>query len=215
VSHFVVHAEVAPSPLCVAQQTSPLAQFAESPHVSVSCPLQLPFAEQVCDAPPPPPPAIVTQQSCVVRSHEDVPHVSDVEVTVPVDPEPPVVDPPPDDPVDPDPDPEDPVADPPEPELDDPPLLDPPGFDPEAPPEPVPSPSTDAIFPPHAIAKKIAANENAFEDFKTNLFLDRTATASKNRHFVARATRFVNEWKVLRRAPFCTPARSSAQRVRT
>jgi hypothetical protein len=93
-------------------------------------------------------------------------------------PEPPVVVPPPEDP-DPDPvEPDDPPVLDPLPELDDPaPLLPvdpPPGllpFDPV--PDPVPSPSTDAIFPPHAIAKKIAANENAFEDFKTNLFLER------------------------------------------
>lgn len=191
-SHFAEHADAAPLPLSVTQQTSPLSQFDASPHVSVSCPLHDPFVAHACDAPPvpPPPPLIETQQSCVVRSHDDVPHVSVVDDVLVVDPDPPVVDPDPDpedpdpDPLD-DPDPEDPpVLDPPEPELDDDPLplLDPlPGLVPE--PEPVPSPSTDAIFPPHATTKKIAANENAFVDFKTNLFLDRTATASKNRPF--------------------------------
>jgi hypothetical protein len=93
---------------------------------------------------------------------------------------------PPPDPVEPDPDPLDPddppLLDPPDPELDDPPLLDPlPDLLPE--PELVLSPSTDAIFPPHAIAKKIAANENAFVDFKTNLFLGRTPNRSKNSDF--------------------------------
>jgi hypothetical protein len=118
---------------------------------------------------------MVTQQSCVVRSHEDVPHVSEVDVV-------PVVVP---DPLDPEPDPEDPDPDPVDPDPEDPPVLDPPDPepvdpdpDPEDPPglvpEPVPEPlsSTGASFPPHAIAKKIAANENAFVDFKTNLFLE-------------------------------------------
>jgi hypothetical protein len=201
--------------------------------VSVSCPVHDPFAEHFCVAPPPapPPPPIETQQSCVVRSHEDDPHVSDVlvlPVVVPDPvPEPPVVEPEPEDP-DPDPldepDPEDPLL----PELDDPPLLpvDPlPGLLPF---DPVPDPlsSTVAIFPPHAIAKKITANENAFEDFKTNLFLERNRfrfsiepnaerfskeggnrqSSRKTADFVARRTRFVNEWKVLS---------SALQRVRT
>lgn len=129
-----------------------------------------------------------------------------VPVVVPdplVDPDPDPEDPDPVDPLD-DPDPEDPPElDPPDPDPEDPPL---PVDDPPPPLEPEPVPllsSTGASLPPHAIAKKIAANENAFVDFKTNLFLERTRNALKNRHFVARRTRFVNEWKVLLQGPQC------------